>query len=275
MPRARFTFVMIAACALMLSAARVDAQTPPAGAAKPPAPRAPAAPAAKPLLQKPYKPIAVTVTPAPDDPSFAAFRQQLADVAKNRVYAELARLVVAQGFFWAGDFAGGFDPKKSSAENFAAAIRLERGAGSGWSRLAAFAAWPDAAPMASRPGVICTPSPPQFDEIEFDHVLDITQTKASDWNYPRAAGAPMRAAARPTAAVIETLGSHLVRRLENTSGNAANNPAGQIWTRVAAPSGRTGFVAAAELMPLRGDQICYLKDVTGRWSIAGYVAVGD
>jgi hypothetical protein len=44
---------------------------------------------------------------------------------------------------------------------------------------------------------------------------------------------------------------------------------------VAAPSGKTGYVAPGELMPLRMDRLCYLKDVTGRWRIVGYIALGE
>ena len=38
------------------------------------------------------------------EPSFASFRAELAEVLRRRVFAELSRFVVAQGFFWDGDF---------------------------------------------------------------------------------------------------------------------------------------------------------------------------
>jgi hypothetical protein len=211
----------------------------------------------------------VTIAPALDDPSFAGFRQELAEAAKKRVYGELARLVVTQGFFWAGDLAKDFNPKRPAVENFAAAIRLEGESGGGWSALAAFAALPDAAPMASRPGVICAPTRPQFDEIDFDRVNTAAISPAG-WLYPRAAGVAMRAAPQPTAAVIEKLGLHLVRLL-GYEGETQPDSVRDAWARVAAPDGKTGFVAPGALYPLSGDRLCYLKDVTGRWRIAGYV----
>jgi hypothetical protein len=255
--------------ALMASPAPVDAQTPTTGALK-----SPAAPAAKRPPEKSYKPISLTIAAGPADPSFASFRQELAGVAKNRVYAELVRLVVAQGFFWAGDFAGGFDPRKSSAENFAAAIRLERGDGMGWNRLAAFAALPDATPMPSWPGVICAPSRPQFDEVEFDRMNTAAMSPAG-WVYPRAAGVAMRAAPKTTAGVIERLGLHLVRLLGYEASEIDSDSTRTAWAQVAAPSGKTGYAAPGTMFPLRGDQLCYVKDMTGRWRIAGYVTAGE
>jgi hypothetical protein len=260
------------ACGLIFAAqAPVDAQTQIPGTAKAPAPvRAPVA--ALPL-EKPYTSVAVTIAAAPEDASFASFRQQLAGVAKDRVYAELARHVVLQGFFWDGDFSGAFDPKRSSMENFAAAIGLERGGGSGWSSLANFAAAADATPLPSRPGVICAPTPPEFDDIEFERLLDATQTKSVNWKYPRTSGVVMRRAPRPNSAAIETLGLYLIHLLGYEA--SESDPARTAWARVAASSGKVGFVAPATLMPLRTDRLCYSKDVTGRWRIAGYVAAGD
>jgi len=227
-------------------------------------PPRPAAPA-KPVLEKPYKPVAVTPAAMPDDPNFASFQQELAVAANNRVYAELARLIVPQGFFWDGDFDERFNPKRSAAENFAAAIGLEREGGTGWARLALFAAAPDAAPLEAHPGVICAPAPPAYDDVAFDQLLDSTQTSAADWLYPRSPGAPMRLAPRPASRAVETLGLHMIRLLGINDG----------WAHVAAPSGKTGFVAPGTLSPLRGDRLCYQKDITGRWAIAGYIAAAN
>ena len=52
---------------------------------------------------KPYKPLAVTPPGPYTDPGFAAFRKQLGDVAQHKDRAALAKLVVAQGFFWIQD----------------------------------------------------------------------------------------------------------------------------------------------------------------------------
>src|SRR5579872_646648 len=88
----------------------------------------------------PFDIVKVKVPPPLADPSFVAFRQHLAVVAKGRVFDELARNVAARGFFWDRDFGNGFNPKRTGAENLAAAIRLEQGSGAGWQMLADFAA---------------------------------------------------------------------------------------------------------------------------------------
>ena len=49
---------------------------------------------------KPYTPVAAKPPVAYDDAAFVAFRKQLADVAAKKDRSALAKLVVAQGFFW-------------------------------------------------------------------------------------------------------------------------------------------------------------------------------
>ena len=63
---------------------------------------------------RPYQPLAVKLPPVLDDQSFETFRNEIAVVAKGRVYAELERLVTIQGFFWDRDFQGGFDRQASA-----------------------------------------------------------------------------------------------------------------------------------------------------------------
>jgi hypothetical protein len=222
----------------------------------------------------PYPAVAVTLPPPPDDPSFTAFRADLAGVAARRVYAELARLVDAREFFWERDFNAAFAPGKAGIENLAAAIGLERGAGDGWITLAMFAAEPTVAPLASRPGIACAPARPRFDEAAYYRLIDRTATEAEDWGYPHKTPVTMHAVADGKAAVVETLGLHFVRVLARAAkdGETGAEPAG--WTQVAAPSGKTGFVARGALSSLSAERLCYRKDITGRWRIAGFIG-GD
>ncbi len=151
----------------MLTAIPAEAQTPP----RPP---------------KPYAPVAITRPAVSDDASFVAFRAGLAAKAKARIYAELAPLVLAQGFFWGRDFGHAFDPRKPAVDNLAAAIALEQGNGAGWDTLAAFAAEATVEPLDSRPGIVCAPARPGYDGVAFSRLLDTTYTTGIDWAYPRA-----------------------------------------------------------------------------------------
>jgi hypothetical protein len=227
--------------------------------------------AARMSAAQPYYPtVAVKLPEPPSDASFAVFRGELAAIAKRRVYAELARLVVAYGFFWKRDFSTTFDPGKTGVENLAVAIGLERGDGLGWTTLATFAGEATAAPLATVPGIICAPARPQFDEPEYLMLLRKTATGPADWSYPRHASATMRATANAGAAVVETLGLHFIRLR-----GARESPASRFWTQVAAPSGKTGFIASAALTSLVAERLCYVKDITGRWRIAGYIGGGE
>lgn len=237
----------------------------------------PSKPAARPGAaalpqEKPYPPVAIAMTAAPMDASFAAFRAQLAAAAKTRRYAELTGLVAAQGFFWEGDRSGGFDPRRTALENLAAAIGLERGAGGGWVTLASIAGLADAAPMASRPGVVCAPALPEYDVAEFERLVAATDVPVVQWAYPSTPETAVRAAPRANGAVVEALAPSLVRVLDR---DPSLPDARTEWLRVATPSGRTGFVAPGFLMPLRSERLCYSKDATGRWRIAGYIAAGE
>jgi hypothetical protein len=224
---------------------------------------------------RPYQALAVTPPAATDDASLEAFRKEFAAVAKRRVYAELARLVAAQGFFWDRDLAGGFDGKRPAVDNLAAAVRLEHRNGAGWTALAAFAAEAAAAPFTGRLGVVCAPAEPGFDGVEFARLLDATRSRARDWAYPRTENTVVRAAAGNSAPVIDTFEFALVHVLGYLAKDKEPDAARAAWARVATPAGKIGFVAPGALMPLSAERLCYGKDAFGRWRIAGFVGGGD
>lgn len=241
----------------------------------------PAAPVAAPTValhptaQKSYQTVAVKLPAALEDASFETFREELAAVAKGRIYAELERLVAVQGFFWDRDFNGRFERKRPSADNLAAAIGLERRNGMGWSTLAAFAAEPTAAPFTGRPTIICAPGEASFDDFEFDHLMDDTRSKPSNWVYPRADKLTVRAAPRGHATVIDTLGLTLVRLLGYLAKDNEPDTLRAAWARIITPAGKTGYVAPSTLRSLAPERLCYGRDGFGRWRIAGYVGAGE
>ena len=147
----------------------------------------------------PYAPVTITLPAPAADPSFVAFRGAIAAAAKARIYADLEALVQPQGFFWDRDFGNGYDPKKPSVDNLAAAVALERGDGMGWDKLAGFAVEKSLEPLDSRPGVFCAPARPGYNAVEFSKLLDTTYTNAAEWAYPLADGVPVRGAPRANA----------------------------------------------------------------------------
>jgi hypothetical protein len=224
---------------------------------------------------KPYAPVAITRPAAADDASFFAFRAALAAKAKTRIYAELAPLVLAQGFFWGRDFGQAFDPRKPAVDNLAAAIALEQGNGAGWDTLAAFAAEATAEPLDSRPGIVCAPARPGYDGVAFSRLLDTTFTTGVDWAYPRADETPVQTAPRPDAAKAGTFGLHFVRLMRFEGPDSDPVPGRSQWARIALPDGKSGFVAPGHLMSLTAERLCYIKDPAGAWRIAGYIAGGN
>ena len=224
-----------------------------------PGQQAPAAPEA-------YKPVAVQLPKPLADPSFETFRKQLVATAQKKDRAGLGRLV-AQNFFWVPEDQDAADKSKSGVENLSKAIGLEGGDASGWELLATFANEPTADPSAERPGVVCAPGEPNFDENAAEELLNTTQTDPSEWGYPTRDGIEVRAEPSATSAVVEKLGLHLVRAFPDDS------PANAVqadFLRVVTPSGKLGYVQVDSIAALASDQLCYVKE-GNTWKIAGVI----
>jgi hypothetical protein len=216
---------------------------------------------------KPYTPVSAKPPVAYDDAAFVAFRKQLSDVAAKKDRAALAKLVVAQGFFWVQD-KDLADPKKPGVDNLAKAIDLAAKDDSGWATLGGYGNEPTAAELPDHKGVFCAPADPAIDPQAFEALGQATQTDPSEWGYPLKDGVEVHAAAQPNSPVVEKLGLNLVHVLPDTA--ASSDPNAPAFLHVATPSGKSGFIAMDAIAPLGGDQMCYTKDAGG-WKITGYL----
>jgi hypothetical protein len=216
----------------------------------------------------PYKPVPIELPPAMNDPSFEAFRKQLAEVAEKKDSAALARLVAAN-FFWIPEDKDLVDKSKPAIENLAKALSLNGSDGFGWKALSAYAAETTAGADPQRPGVICAPAEPTFDDNAADQLVSTTHTDASDWAYPVRDGIEVRAAAQRDASVVDKLGLYLVRVLPDES------PAAVVaaFVKVVTSSGKVGYVETDSIFPIGGEQLCYSKEA-GNWRITGFLG-GD
>jgi hypothetical protein len=231
------------------------------------APKAPAQQApAQPVPPGPYKPVAITL-PAPlDDASFDAFRKQLAALVQKKDRAALAPLVAAS-FFWVPEDTDLADKKKAAIDNLAKALSLDGADALGWDALAAYAAEVTTMPDPQRAGVVCSPAEPAFDEKAADELANTTQTDASDWAFPLRDGIEVRSAPQQGAPVIDKLGLYLVRVLADDSpANAVMATSAKVMTS----SGKTGYVPIDAILPIGGEQLCYVKEAGG-WKIAGFL----
>jgi hypothetical protein len=214
---------------------------------------------------KPYTAVTVTAPAADSDPSFIAFRKQLGDTVAKKDRVALARLIVAQNFFWMQD-RDVADQHKSGIDNLAKAIGLDTPDGSGWELLSEYANEPTAAELPAQKGVICAPAPPVIDPKAFQALVESTGTDPSEWGYPVNGGLDVHAAAQPSSPVTEKLGMVLVHVLPDQP----QNPDTSAMLHVATPSGKSGYVDAQQLSPLGSDEMCYSKDAGG-WKIVGYI----
>jgi len=216
----------------------------------------------------PYTALKVAPPKPHGDPSFAAFRQELAAIAKRKDRVALAKLVVVQGFFWLKE-TGDAAAKKTGIEALATALSLAAKDGSGWDTLAEFAADETAAPYPDRPNTVCAPAGPEFDPAALEKLAEATKTDPGDWGFTSTDGVEVRATASQNAPVIEKLSMQFVRVMPDMAPNAS-----QDFMRVVAPSGKVGFVAAEAINPLGSDQLCYGKDAAGAWKIVGMIGGG-
>jgi len=282
MPQGRVAFSSLALTAIfavVLAMPSADAQPKPGQLS--PGPAQPAQPAQRgpapgqppqPAPPKPYKEIAATLPQPSNDPSFATFVKQLADIAMKKDRAALARVVVSTNFFWIGEVNGQEGDKtnkrKSSMENLAAAIDLDDKEGSGWVVIAQAAKDPSLEPMQQKRGVFCSPAGPIFDEKAVQQLTKETGTSEFDWASPTKPGIDVHASAQPNSPIVGKLGMYLIRVMpeEPPAGNQAPQSP---FVRVVMPNGKFGFVAEEFLLPIAFDQLCYIKDASG-WKIAGY-----
>jgi len=229
----------------------------------------PQLPTLKPPPMAPVKPYAaVLVTPPANlnDASFVAFRKQLAEIAEHKDRAALAKLVVAQSFFWVQD-KDLTDKRKLGVDNLAKAIDLDAKDGSGWTTLAGYAADSTGAPLPDHPDVVCAPAEPVIDAKAFEALLKATQSEPPEWGYPFQAGVEVHSAAKPNAPVVDKLALTLVRVLPDSA--PPDDPKEPAFLHIAAPSGKSGYVPQEAISSLAGDQMCYTKDASG-WKITGY-----
>jgi hypothetical protein len=214
----------------------------------------------------PYKPVPITLPTGLKDASFDAFRKQLAQIAQKKDRAALARLVAAN-FFWVPEDTDMADKTKSGIENLAKALGLDGPDAIGWESLAGYAAEATAMTDPQRKGVICAPAEPGYDDKAADELANTTQTDVSDWVFPIRDGIEVRATAKADAPVVETLGLYLVRVLPDDS---PANAVMAAFVKVMTPSGKVGFVPIDTVLPLGGEQLCYIKEGNS-WKIAGFI----
>ena len=254
------TFFVIAAALAPMAVTSATAQQP----QRPPQQQA--APKAAP--PKPYKTVALKLPVPVSDPAFEAFRKQLGEAAQKKDRAALAKLVVAQGYFWEGENGDKADKKKSGADNLAAALGLAKKESDGWDILMGYAADPTGMPFTEKQGVICAPADPAFEEKDLEEVAKATQTDPGDWGFPLADGVEVRGSPQPKAPVTEKLGLHFVRVMPDQAPPTAQNQAPML--KIVTPSGKIGYVAGEAIAPLGNDQLCYIKEGAD-WKIAGFI----
>jgi len=174
--------------------------------------------------------------------------------------------LVAAAFFWIPEDTDIADKKLPAIDNLTKALSLAGADALGWDALAAYAAESSTMPAPQRSGVICAPEEASFDEKAAEELATATQTDGADWVFPISDGIEVRADAKKDAPVIEKLGLYLVRILPDDS---PLNAVHATFVKVMTPTGKVGYVPVESVLPIGGEQLCYIKEADG-WKIAGF-----
>lgn len=213
----------------------------------------------------PYNAVAISAPAPVNDPSFEAFRKQLASVAEKRDRKALAGMV-AQNFFWMSEDGNRANKKKSSMDNLADAIELNGKDAPGWDALASYADDPTGMPYPERKDTICAPADPVYKAEDLEALAKATNTDEGDWGYPTEAGIEVHSSRQPNSPVVDKLGMYFVRIMQDDGAGNQQSP----MVKIATPSGKIGFVPIDSLSPLGNDQICYSKE-NNSWKISGFI----
>jgi hypothetical protein len=214
---------------------------------------------------KPYKAVSIVPPQPMNDPSFEAFRKQVGAAAEKKDKKALGDLV-SKSFFWMGEKGDKADKKKAGVDNLAKAINLDAKDGSGWDSLSGFASEQTASPYPEKKDTICAPADPQFDPQALEALAKATGTDEGEWGFPTQPNLEMHAAAQPNSPVVEKLGMHFIRVMDDGADQQGDNP----MIKIVAPSGKVGYVPADSISPLGNDVMCYAKE-GGAWKIAGFI----
>ena len=117
-----------------------------------------------------------------------------------------------------------------------------------------------------RKDTICSPADPTFNPQELEALAKATGTEEGDWAYPTQTGLEVHSGPQPNSPVVEKLGLHFVRVMEDNAPGNQQSP----MLKVVTPSGKTGYVPAEALSPLGNDELCFTKEASG-WKISGFI----
>ena len=95
----------------------------------------------------------------------------------------------------------------------------------------------------------------------------LTHTDAADWAFPIRDGIEVRSGAKQDAPVVDKLGLYLVRVLAD---ELPANAVMAAFLKVVTSSGKVGYVPVEAVLPIGGEQLCYVKE-GGSWKIAGFL----
>ena len=219
------------------------------------------------------------------DAAFTAMRQAFVD-ATARKDANAVFALVAAGFVWAanGAVADDFDPGRDALHNFKVLFGFRQvgkdvdgGVEDGpfWAVLAAFAGEDTFYRTVEGSNLVCSPLAASIaDEDVFQAARGKIETDAdaADWYFglrdtpvaraPNDKGTPIGRLVREAVPVLRTHPSAAEGEPEPTPTHF----------EVLLPSGRSGWVPAASVLPLDTSRLCYARAPGGAWKIGLYDA---
>ncbi len=173
-----------------------------------------------------------------------------ADSARSpsaRIAPALAKMIVAKDFFWLGEKGDRADKKRPGIDNLTRAMDLAAKDGSGWEALDRLCRRSDRHAVAGQEGHVLRAGRSGVRDQAAREPRQGNRHQRAEWGYPVQPGVEVRAAMQPNAPVIEKLGMHFVRVMEDDGPEPPPNQMPML--KVVAPSGKVGYVPGRRRQP--------------------------
>jgi hypothetical protein len=239
------------------------------------------------VKQVAYPRVAVEVSEAyQPDAAFNAMRKAFAD-ATSREDASALFALVAPSFVWTvnGAVAADFDPGRDTVHNFKVLFGFRQYGrdvdgdvenGPFWAALAAFASDDTFYLTGDGGNLVCSPIAATIaDDRVFQEARGKIEAEgeAADWYFVLRDNTPVMRAPDDKGTPVGRLGREAVPVLRvhppAPEGQPASTPT---HLEVLLPTGKSGWIAVAAVLPLDTSRLCYAKTPAGAWKIAIYDA---
>jgi hypothetical protein len=233
------------------------------------------------IKKAPYTEVKIEIAEAfQPDAAFNAARKAFSEAVASK-NADALFSLVGPSFVWIidGALSSDFDPGRNAVDNFkivagfrAAGADHDGGVEGGpfWEALASYAAEGTFYKVPDATNLYCSPT---LAEATGEDALDKANAKlesgddAPEWYFTVSADTPVMATPDGKGAPVGKLGKVAVPVLSMHPPQEGDNPPKATHYEILLPSGKSGWIPVAAVLPMVTNRMCYGKNSAGEWKI--------